>query len=118
MPRSICSPAPPPADATAHPAVKAYTLAFKSTPNEVQVQQIIATVTNQAAWARVLLAWRSHGWREGDVANMLDRYLKDTFKRGAAEGWKSDLHGSEGPMSGLVFGSEFGKPTDPSKGPY
>ena len=68
----------PPADATAHPAVKAYTLAFKSTPNEVQVQQIIATVTNQAAWARVLLAWRSHGWREGDVANMLDRYRKET----------------------------------------
>ena len=57
---------------------------------------------------------RSTDW----LARTQYRYLKDTFKRGAAEGWKSDLHGSEGPMSGLVFGSEFGKPTDPSKGPY
>ena len=56
---------------------------------------------------------RSTDW----MARLQYRRLKETFQRGAAEGWKSDLHGSS-PMPGLMYGSEFGKTTDKSKGPY
>lgn len=56
---------------------------------------------------------RSTDW----LARLQYRHLKDTFKRGASEGWKSDLHGTS-PMPGLVYGAEFGKKSPDEKGPY
>ncbi len=59
---------------------------------------------------------RSTDW----MSRLQYRHLKDTFIRGSAEGWKSDIHGPNSPMPGLIYGAEFGKPTDKSgaSGPY
>lgn len=51
------------------------------------------------------------------LARLQYRKLKETFIRGASEGWKSDIHGLH-PTPGIVYSAEFGKPKDKSKGPY
>ena len=56
---------------------------------------------------------RSTDW----MSRLQYRHLKDTYKRGGAEGWKSDLHGTH-PMPGMIYGAEFGKKTPDDKGPY
>lgn len=68
--------APTPA-APPHPAVVAYVDAFGRTPNGVQAQQIAETVADLTTWRQVLTDWQAHGWKEGAVANMLDRYRKE-----------------------------------------
>jgi DNA-directed RNA polymerase subunit beta' len=42
------------------------------------------------------------------------RYIHKTIQQGAAEGWKSDLHGVH-PIPGMAFGAEFGKAPKGSK---
>ena len=39
--------------------------------------QIRETVSDLATWQRVLTDWQANGWKEGAVANMLDRYRKE-----------------------------------------
>jgi DNA-directed RNA polymerase subunit beta' len=56
---------------------------------------------------------RSTDW----MARLQYRKLKDTYLRGAAEGWRSDIHGMS-PVPGLIYSSEFGKPPSGSKSPY
>lgn len=68
--------APTPATAP-HPGVAAYVDAFGRIPNAVQTQQIAETVADLATWRQVLTDWQAHGWKEGAVANMLDRYRKE-----------------------------------------
>jgi DNA-directed RNA polymerase subunit beta' len=53
------------------------------------------------------------------MARLNYRQLKSTLLHGAAEGWKSDLHGSH-PIPGLARGSEFGAYPKPPLGkkPY
>lgn len=42
------------------------------------------------------------------LARLQYRKLKETFIRGASEGWKSDIHGLH-PTPGIVYSSEFGE---------
>jgi len=63
---------------TEHPAIAAYEAAFGRKLNQVQAEQIAATVTDLAVWQRVLTDWQANGWQPGAVAKMLDRYRKDT----------------------------------------
>ena len=51
------------------------------------------------------------------LARLQYRKLKETFVRGASEGWSSDIHGLH-PTPGVVYSAEFGKPKDKTKGPY
>lgn len=43
--------------------------------------------------------------------------LTQTIADAAAEGWKSNIHGTH-PVPGLAYGAEFGKPPKGSVGPY
>ncbi len=43
------------------------------------------------------------------LARLNYRELHSTLQQGAAQGWKSNLHGTH-PVPGLAFGAEFGKP--------
>ena len=61
-----------------HPAIIMYTTAFRTKLNDVQRQQITATITNLDAWKKVLDDWQANGWKDGAVAKMIDRYLKET----------------------------------------
>ena len=45
------------------------------------------------------------------------RKLKETMVRGAAEGWKSNLHAGS-PVPGVLYAAEFGKPKPGDQGPY
>jgi DNA-directed RNA polymerase subunit beta' len=45
------------------------------------------------------------------------RRLKETFTRGAAEGWVSQQHGMS-PIPGVILSNEFGLPPAGSKSPY
>ncbi len=65
------------AESVDHPAIAAYIAAFGRTPNAVQITQITETVTDNAAWQRVLTDWQANGWQSGGVAKMLDRYGKE-----------------------------------------
>jgi DNA-directed RNA polymerase subunit beta' len=56
---------------------------------------------------------RSTDW----MARLQYRKLKDTYVRGASEGWKTDIHGMS-PVPGLIYSAEFGKPAAGSKSPY
>ena len=56
---------------------------------------------------------RSRDW--GD--RLLYRRLRDTIKKGANQGWKSDIHGLS-PIPGIMLSAELGKPPKGSKGPY
>jgi DNA-directed RNA polymerase subunit beta' len=57
---------------------------------------------------------RSTDW----MARLQYRKLKDTYSRGAMEGWKTDIHG-QSPIPGMIYSAEFGKPTgEKGKGPY
>jgi hypothetical protein len=80
-PRAVggIAPAPPAAAPAAlpHPAVSAYRAAFGRDPNAVQAQQIRETVSDLVTWQRVLTDWQANGWKDGAVANMLDRYRKE-----------------------------------------
>jgi len=67
-----------PAESVTHPAIAAYIAAFGKTPNDVQITQMVETVTDNAAWQRVLTDWQANGWQPGGVAKMLDRYHKET----------------------------------------
>ena len=67
------------AESVEHPAIAAYIAAFGRTPNAVQITQITETVTDNAAWQRVLTDWQANGWQSGGVAKMLDRYRKDAI---------------------------------------
>jgi DNA-directed RNA polymerase subunit beta' len=49
------------------------------------------------------------------LARLHYRKLKDTLRRGASEGWHSDIHGAH-PIPGIAYSAEFGKNTN--KGPY
>jgi DNA-directed RNA polymerase subunit beta' len=48
------------------------------------------------------------------MARLNYRELHSTLQQAAAQGWKSDLHGSH-PIPGLAYGKEFGKPPAGSK---
>ena len=61
-----------------HPAIRAYVRAFGKTPNAVQAQLIVETVTDHPAWQQVLTDWLANGWQPGGVAKMIDRYRKAT----------------------------------------
>ena len=61
-----------------HPAITAYTAAFHTKLNDVQRQQITVTITNLAAWAKVITEWQANGWKATAVAKMIDRYQKET----------------------------------------
>jgi len=67
-----------PAESITHPAIAAYIAAFGKTPNDVQITQMVETVTDAAAWQRVLTDWQANGWQANGVAKMLDRYRKET----------------------------------------
>jgi len=62
---------------TAHPAVDTYITVFGRHPNAEQVERIVATVTDMAAWRRVLADWQANGWNERGVVKMIDRYTKE-----------------------------------------
>jgi hypothetical protein len=66
----------PSPDEAHHPAVRAYVEALHETPNAVQAAQIVATVSDLAAWRQVLTDWQLNGWGERSVGKMLDRYQK------------------------------------------
>ena len=51
------------------------------------------------------------------MARLQYRRLKETFTRGAQEGWKSNIHGAS-PIPGLIYSKEFGKPAEGSRTPY
>lgn len=43
------------------------------------------------------------------LSQMAFRRIKDAIQNGVAEGWQSDLHGTN-PLPGIVYGAEFGRP--------
>jgi hypothetical protein len=43
------------------------------------------------------------------LARMQSGGIKDTLLSGAAEGWRSDIHGVH-PIPGMAYGKSFGKP--------
>jgi len=51
------------------------------------------------------------------LARLAYRRQADTITQGTIEGWNSDIHGTH-PIPGIVYGSEFGLPKDPNRGPY
>lgn len=52
------------------------------------------------------------------LARLNYQQLSKTLQEGAAQGWKSDLHGSH-PIPGIAYGAEFGRPpADRSKHNY
>jgi len=52
---------------------------------------------------------------EDFMARLNHQRLRHTLMEGAAQGWKSDIHGRH-PIPGLMYGAEFGKPSqDPKK---
>jgi DNA-directed RNA polymerase subunit beta' len=51
------------------------------------------------------------------IARLQYRKLKETFIRGASEGWESDIHGLH-PAPGMAYSAEFGRKDKITKGPY
>jgi hypothetical protein len=63
---------------TPMPAVEQYTRLTGQEPNAVQVDAIAQTVTDLDAWKHVITDWQAHGWNVANVADMLDRYRRQT----------------------------------------
>lgn len=67
----------------------------------------------EPTWKGVEHMWRS---REDWLANLAFHNLEDNIRRGAAQGWKSKLHGSH-PLPAIFFGAELRVKPGP-KGEY
>lgn len=51
------------------------------------------------------------------LARLQYQKLRETLVRSANENWKSNIHGGH-PTPAIAYGAEFGRPTDPTGGPY
>lgn len=78
----------------------------KSPENQVKVTPVLRGL-------ETLPLDRSTDWG----ARLQYRHLQDTFRRGASEGWKSDIHGMS-PVPGIIYTAELGKKPEGSGSPY
>ena len=51
------------------------------------------------------------------LARLEYRKLKETYTRGAAEGWASNIHGMS-PIPGVIYSAQFGRPPEGNVSPY
>ena len=82
--------------------VKAYREICHLTANAQQRALIVASVTDPARWRGTLVSWMAHGWRPGNVADMIDRYTNPPNERGTNGQATTDRRSAVERASGLT----------------